>query len=70
MTRRCGVILQRKHACLCSRAFRCFILNRSMSGPLLVGFLALSQLNLTVILRSRYHHHFHFAVEETEAQRG
>lgn len=49
MTRRCGVILQRKHACLCSRAFRCFILNRSMSGPLLVGFLALSQLNLTVI---------------------
>lgn len=55
MTRRSGVILQKKpEACFFSRAFSHFILSRRMSGPMLVGFLALSQLNLTLILRNRY----------------
>lgn len=63
-----GHITEKTEAYFFSRAFEYFIVSRRMSGPMLVGFLALSQLNLSMILRSILYPHF--TDEETEAPRG
>lgn len=70
MTEVWGHITEKAGACLSSRAFSCFISNRSIPAPVQAGFLALCPSNLTVILRSRYYYQPHFTDEKTEAQKG
>lgn len=68
MTRRYGVILQRKLELVSLPGIQHFHFKQEYATPVLVSFLALSQLNLTVIVRSWYYYHPYFTDEETEAR--
>lgn len=47
-----------------------FHFQQDYASPVLVGFLALCQLNLTAILRSRYYYHPYFTDQDTKAGEG
>lgn len=67
MTRRYGIILQRKLELVSLPGHSAVSFETGVRHACVVGSLAVSQLNLTVILRSRCYYHSYLTDEETEA---